>query len=203
MRLVHDALKETDTIKRRKILCKLFQGCAATSDFPGHLFIDDLVEMYPDAKVILNVRKGGALDWESSMRSTIAPFMSWKYRVACWWSLPDWWHYQTVVVWEDFVKEKFGVKSFWIADAYGKHNNRVRQIMADHGKELLEWEPTMGWPELCQYLGKEEPEQPLPRTNDRAKMEKVVAWRIAIGVQMWAKKLALVTALAGILWIFA
>jgi hypothetical protein len=94
MKMVQDALQEPDATKRRAILFKLFEGCAATADFPGHLFVEDLVHMYPNAKFILNVRKGGAEGWSASMREAIAPFLSFKYRVACWWSPADWQHYR-------------------------------------------------------------------------------------------------------------
>lgn len=188
MKLVHDALREPNTTKRRVILSRLFKGYAATADFPGHLFIEDLVEMYPNAKIVLNVRKGGAEDWEASMKSTIAPFMDWKYRIACWWSLPDWMHYQTEVAWEDAVKEKFGIDHFWDAAMYEAHNDWVKKVCRQHGREVLLWEPGMGWLELCEFLGKEEPKMPLPRNNDRAKMEKVVRWRIGVGLRLWMRK---------------
>lgn len=196
MKLVHDALRERDTQKRRAMLFKLFEGCAATADFPGHLFIEDLIEMYPDAKVVLNVRKGGAKDWEASMLTTIAPFMSWRYRVACWWSVPDYWHYRTEVEWQRMVQEKFGVESFWAADAYDAHNEWVKRVCREHGREVLVWEPSQGWTELCAFLGKKEPEAPIPRNNDRAKMEKIVGWRISLGLKLWAQKVAVPVALS-------
>ncbi|KAJ9634301.1 uncharacterized protein PV06_00470 [Exophiala oligosperma] len=198
MKLVHDALREQDTMKRRAILYQLFQGCAATTDFPGHLFIEDLVEMYPDAKVVLNVRKGGATDWATSMKTTIAPFMSWSYRVACYWSVPDWWHYQTEIAWEGDVRKRFGVNHFWDSGVYDMHNEWVKRVCREHGKDVLLWEPGMGWEELCRFLGKEVPVVPLPRNNDRKKMEGVVKWRIALGWKLWARK-AVMTVLATVL----
>ncbi|KAK5199281.1 hypothetical protein LTS03_002281 [Exophiala xenobiotica] len=196
MKLVHDALREPDTPKRRAILYTLFDGYAATADFPGHLFIEDLIDMYPDAKVVLNVRKGGATDWEASMKTTIAPFMSWQYRVACWWSVPDWWHYQTEMAWEDDVKKRFGVDHFWDAAAYDAHNDWVKRLCQERGRDVLVWEPGMGWDGLCEFVDRKEPTVPLPRNNDRAKMEKVVQWRIALGLRLWAKRAGLTIALS-------
>jgi hypothetical protein len=188
MHFIWEALREPDTQKRRAILYKLFAGCAATADFPGHLFIEDLVEMYPDIKVVLNVRKNGAEDWAASMSSTIAPFMGWQYRTACYWSQPDYWHYQCEVEWQRFVQEKFGVKNFWSAELYEKHNQWVLDVCQKRGKKVLVWEPSMGWGSLCEFLGKKEPESGIPRTNDRGKMEKIVLWRISIGLKLWATK---------------
>ncbi|KIW75469.1 hypothetical protein Z517_10210 [Fonsecaea pedrosoi CBS 271.37] len=196
MRLLYDALREKDTQRRRAILYKLFAGCAATADFPGHLFVEDLIEMYPEAKVVLNIRKGGAADWESSMKSTIAPFMSWQYRVACFWSIPDYWHYQCEIEWQRFCREKFGADNFWSQEVYDKHNAWVVKLCQERGREVLLWEPAMGWAPLCEYLGKKEPEIDVPRTNDRGKMEKVVSWRISLGLKLWMSKICVPVAVS-------
>ena len=196
MQFIMEALREPDAQKRRAILYKLFAGCAATADFPGHLFIEDLIEMYPDAKVVLNVRKSGAQDWAASMSTTIAPFMGWQYRTACYLSQPDYWHYQCEVEWQRSVQERFGVKNFWDAEVYEKHNQWVLDICREKGKEVLIWEPSMGWAQLCEFLGKKVPENGIPRTNDRGKMEKIVLWRISIGLKMWATKVVAPIALS-------
>jgi hypothetical protein len=189
MTLVYNALKEKDTQKRRAILYKLFAGCAATADFPGHLFLEDLVEMYPDAKIVLNIRKGDSgKQWAESMATTIAPFMSWKYRVAGYLSTPDYLHYQCEIEWERFTRERFGSKHYYDEDVYDAHNAWVKQVCKEKGRELLIWEPSQGWGPLCKFLGKKEPDQPIPRTNDRVKMEKIVGWRIGVGLSMWAAK---------------
>ncbi|OCT55077.1 hypothetical protein CLCR_03089 [Cladophialophora carrionii] len=196
MRMVYDALSEKDTQKRRDILYKLFSGCAATADFPGHLFLEDLVEMYPDAKVILNIRKGGAEDWEASMKTTIAPFMTWQYRVACYWSAPDYWHYRCEVEWQRLVQEKFGADNFWDKEVYERHNEWVKQVCRAKGREVIVWEPSMGWGSLCEGIGRKVPDADVPRTNDRAKMEKIVGWRIKLGLSLWMKKVCVPTAVA-------
>ena len=55
--LVIDAMQEENRERRHKLLHQLFDGYAATSDFPGWAFVDDLMDMYPEAKVVLNQRK--------------------------------------------------------------------------------------------------------------------------------------------------
>ena len=67
----------------------------------------------------------------------------------------------------------------------------------EHGIELLLWEPSMGWDELCMFLDTKVPERPLPRNNDRAKMEKIVGCRISVGLKLWAQKLAVPVVLLG------
>ncbi|HZE06532.1 MAG TPA: sulfotransferase, partial [Solirubrobacteraceae bacterium] len=48
---------------------EIFEDFEATVDWPGSFFYRDLVDLYPDAKVLLSVRDGDA--WTRSMRDTI------------------------------------------------------------------------------------------------------------------------------------
>jgi hypothetical protein len=47
------ALHTKDTAARRKLLKQIYQnhGCRSAVDYPTAAFVEDLVEMYPDAKV--------------------------------------------------------------------------------------------------------------------------------------------------------
>src|SRR5437763_3128030 len=48
---------------------EVFDGFQATVDWPGSFFYRELVDAYPDAKVLLSVRDADS--WERSMRQTI------------------------------------------------------------------------------------------------------------------------------------
>ncbi len=48
---------------------EIFDGFEATVDWPGSFFYRELLEVYPDAKVLLSVREGES--WARSMRDTI------------------------------------------------------------------------------------------------------------------------------------
>ena len=52
-------------------------------------------------------------------------------------------------------------------DRYEGHNEAVRHYFAGRPNDLLvlDWEKEHGWPELCRFLGKKEPKQPLPHAN--------------------------------------
>ncbi len=190
LRFIWEALREADTQKRRAILYKLFAGCAATTGFPGHLFIEDLVEMYSDAKIVLNVSEGGAAGWASSMKSAISPFLSWKYRITCFWSVPDYWHYLCEMEFDRLVKYRCDIANVWSAKLYEIHNQWVLDVCQRKGKEVLIWEPSMGWGPLCDFVGRKEPDVGIPKIDDRATMEMVVQRRVALGLRMWMKKIA-------------
>ncbi|EXJ63068.1 hypothetical protein A1O7_03513 [Cladophialophora yegresii CBS 114405] len=207
LRFIWEALQEGDTQRRRAILYKLFAGCAATADFPGHLFLEDLIEMYPDARVVLVVHRGGGggggggaaaagEEWAASLKARIAPFMSWGYRVACFWSVPDQWHRSCLLEWQRFVGEKFGVDSVWSKDLYDTHNQWVLDVCRRKGKQMLIWEPGMGWAPLCEFLGRKEPEVAIPITDvEQEDMESVVQRRMRLGLKLWMRKVAVPIAL--------
>jgi hypothetical protein len=48
-------MKTEDKAVRQKLLAEIVQGYSAIVDGPGSFFIEDFVEMYPDAKVCLLV----------------------------------------------------------------------------------------------------------------------------------------------------
>jgi hypothetical protein len=200
MALVERALKEPQDDKRHEMLTQLFAGCAATADFPGHLFVEDLVILYPNAKFVLNTRPGGARSWVESMQQAIAPFKSFKYRLLCWWSLADWQHHQTEMAWDAFVKQKFQVQSMFDEEVYERHNEWVRKTVCGAGKQLLEWEPSDGYAPLCAFIGKECPDGDIiPKMNERGQMQRVLAWRIKMGLKLWTRNVILPSVVAWII----
>src|SRR6516162_2082937 len=48
---------------------QIFDGFNSTVDWPGGYFYRELIDVYPDAKVLLSVRDGDS--WSCSMRDTI------------------------------------------------------------------------------------------------------------------------------------
>lgn len=197
MRAVLDALQEPDKVARRHILRKLFTGYACAADFPAHLFVEDLIEMYPEAKIILNVRKDGASGWGRSMQAAIVPFTTLKYRVSTYWNESDYLHCQAQSAWNKSVQAQLGVKYFWCEAAYEAHNAHILDICKRHDKDVLVWEPGMGWSQLCSFLQVKEPDVSIPHNNEKGQMEKVLHWRISVGLQQWASKMVLPFSVAG------
>jgi len=63
------ALSEEDRRRRQKDPPQNLRQFTATADFPGVAFIDDLMDMYPDAQIILNGRKSGQ-EWADSIQNS-------------------------------------------------------------------------------------------------------------------------------------
>ena len=68
---------EKDPKIRQKLLKNFFDNSIynSTVDFPGNVFFQDLMEIYPDAKVILTVRDSAEI-WAKSAQETIFGYES-------------------------------------------------------------------------------------------------------------------------------
>ncbi|TGJ81340.1 hypothetical protein E0Z10_g7414 [Xylaria hypoxylon] len=189
--LVLDALREEDKDRRQKTLHKLFDGFAAICDFPGVAFIDDLMDMWPDAKIILN-KRNDPVAWAKSIDESLMFFNSWTYRITTFPSTADRLHAQmhfaafdgprgwhTLTNTRKLSQRKFGIGrprnlqtyQRW----YNEHNEFVRNEARKRGQDVLEWEPQDGWAPICQFLGKPLPPAslPFPHCNDKQEMRKL------------------------------
>jgi hypothetical protein len=170
----------------------IFGACQASVDWPGSFFWRELVEYYPDAKVLLSVRSGES--WANSMKNTI-------------WGI----YFDDVLMrhlsdarasidpgWRDFTKLMKAMlhKSGLIGDLTGpfdasvvaaameRHNQEVRETVP--AGRLLEWKPADGWEPLCEFLDVPVPQAPIPHINDSAmfagrivdgSLASLIAWR--------------------------
>lgn len=183
-RLVTAAVLEKDTTKRRKILSQLFAGFAATADFPSIVFADDLMDMYPDAPVILNVRSGGAASWHTSFSEGLRFFDSWIFWVATFLVKSDRAMMRMMKATDDLYMERWGM-TFRDQPIYDKHNEWVRDEARKRGRKVLEFQAEDGWGPICQLLGKKTPPTAYPRINDQKTMKMVKRFIIGRGLLHW------------------
>jgi hypothetical protein len=145
---------------------RLFAGFRATVDLPGCLFYRELMEKYPEAKVILTVRDPDR--WYDSVRQTIQfaekTFPRWFI-----WLCPQVLVFQRVLdrIWDRLCPGRFEDRAAAIV-AFNRHNDQVRRdVPADR---LLVYEIGQGWGPLCAFLGVPVPEgKPFPHLNDTAR----------------------------------
>lgn len=150
---------------------EVFDGCGCTVDWPGGHFYRELIEVYPDAKVLLSVRDGEA--WEPSFRETIwtmtygdslMPLLS-RARAQI---DPLWQRYLALVdrmFWNEQGVFAAGSEPDQMIAQMEAHNEQVRRAVP--AERLLEWRVTDGWEPLCAFLGVDVPGEPLPHANDR------------------------------------
>ncbi len=129
----------------------LFQGYSAVTDWPASAFYKELMQVYPDAKVLLSFRDSDA--WFKSCQDTIFPKIL---------STPgEWGEMVRSVVFNTFSKD-LDDREKCIA-AYERHNEEVRQTVPVG--RLIEWQPGDGWAPLCTALNLPVPDEDYPYVN--------------------------------------
>jgi hypothetical protein len=152
----------------------IFGECVSTVDWPSARFYRELMESYPEARVLLSVRPADA--WVRSMketvwgiyhgdspihhlneaRATVDPL--WRRYLALMRRMT--WDPKTGALPTDTESDES------LAAAMERWNETVRREVP--AERLLVWDPAEGWEPLCEFLAVEVPEEPLPRLNDTA-----------------------------------
>ena len=151
---------------------EVFAGQRSSTDWPGGYFYRELMEAYPDAKVLLSVRD--VESWEPSFRETIVN-MSFGESVMPLVSRaraqidPTWESYLALVdrmFWGPQGTFANGHEPQQLIEQMHAHNEQVKRTVPP--ERLLVWKVTDGWEPLCEFLGVAVPDEPLPDANDRA-----------------------------------
>ena len=149
---------------------ELLEGHPSMVDWPGSYFYKELMEAYPDAKVLLSVRS--AESWAKSMRDTIwstlygdslVRNMSGARRAVD----PEWdlWMGTLQEMWtKSGLLNGENTTEEWMIDAFNRHTEEVKAHVP--AERLLLWSPKDGWDPLCEFLEVPVPEAPLPNIND-------------------------------------
>ncbi|KAF5001552.1 hypothetical protein FDECE_10900 [Fusarium decemcellulare] len=172
-----------DRNERLKALKKLYDGFEAVFEPPASALVDDMLTIYPDAKVILSVRKNPEV-WLASYHGLGIDLRSPIYRILGYW-VPGVIHSSNLIVaWSKYYSEKFGLDVVPSADLYLKHNEWVRDIVP--AGQLLEYQPSMGWERLARFLDRSQPVGvPFPRVNEAAFLRNVKRVAMGLGSLVW------------------
>jgi Sulfotransferase domain len=145
-----------------------FAGFESTVEWPGAAFWRELVEHYPDAKVILSVRDPDA--WSTSAQRTIfrGPTQSDRWLAAIRRRVQPEILLVHRMIGEVVVRGVFDSRvddHAHLAATLRRHNaDVVRQVQS---RRLLVYDIGHGWPPLCAFLGVAVPPAPFPHANDR------------------------------------
>jgi len=151
---------------------QIFDGFNSTVDWPGGYFYRELIDVYPDAKVLLSVREPQA--WERSMRETVWAVRHGESLVRLLSSAqahvnPQWRGFLEMIdrlVWEGEGTFASGhAEPQQLIDTMIRHNREVEEVVPS--ERLLVWDVKEGWERLCEFLGVPVPQQPFPHVNDR------------------------------------
>ncbi len=160
----------------------------AAVDWPACTFYAELMERYPEAKVLLSVRDPER--WYESTRTTIYELSrvlagSRTARVAFGLvSLLTFGGFARTgagdeIIWNGTFDGRFEDKTHAI-EVFERHNEGVRRRVPP--ERLLGYEVREGWGPLCEFLGVPEPDGPFPRLNDAAEMRRGIRILRALSV---------------------
>jgi hypothetical protein len=166
---------------------EIFGGFQSTVDWPGGLFYKELMDVYPDAKVLLSTRDPE--EWERSMRQTV-----WAVRHGG--SLIRLLSDAQVLVnplWAGFISmidslvwgATFGNRDSpeQMIETFLRHNEEVKATIPP--ERLLVWEVSEGWEPLCEFLALPVPDMPFPHMNDSKEFADRVIDGSLLALRQW------------------
>ncbi len=149
---------------------EILAGHPACVDWPGAYHYVELMEAFPDAKVLLSARDGEA--WAKSMRATIYEALYGETLVglmaAARRKVDPLWDELTDTLQEMWRRTELmpskDVTDAEMAAACERYTDEVKATVP--AERLLVWSPKDGWEPLCAFLELPVPEAPFPRVND-------------------------------------
>ncbi|KAJ5129770.1 uncharacterized protein N7515_005809 [Penicillium bovifimosum] len=169
-RLLQKKYTATSEADRREALTAkdfdtILSDSVGVTDLFAAEFGPELIAAYPDAKVILNVRRD--IDsWYRSMHNTMGYYdkntIDWDW-CKSWFSAELFWIRQTMsrTMMPRFFKGSFASNGRWV---YRRHTAMIKSLGLSEDR-LLEWSVEDGWEPLCRFLNKPVPDIPFPDGN--------------------------------------
>ena len=159
----------------------VFDGFAASVDFPSSYYYKELAQRYPDAKIVLTTRDFDR--WYQSANETIWELSN---------SVPGWMkliprgrktdRMVFGIVWDRCFGGRFEDK----AHAESVFNDHIAEVKASVPEDrLLVMEVKDGWEPLCQFLGHEIPEEPFPHVNETDDFKKRIKLMKRLALVPW------------------
>lgn len=164
----------------------IFAAYHSTVDWPGSYHTLELVERYPDAKVLLSVRPGEA--WAKSMHETIISMLRGPHSLLYHLSEargivdPGWRGFLDLM---DVMWKRSGLLDDpsrpGLAAAMERYNDEIRSSV----ENVLVWAPQDGWEPLCELLELPVPDAPFPHANDSAMFHANLAGGAVAALTAW------------------
>jgi len=136
---------------------RLFSGYASSVDWPSAFYWRELIEVYPEAKVILTTRSSES--WWESFDKTILAYINTQ-------SDPH------SLVETLIARQVFGGRPIERDKAIAVYEANIREVIATVPEErLLVHRLGEGWEPLCEHLGVPVPSAPYPNRNSAGEIK--------------------------------
>ena len=153
---------------------QVFKKYTATVDNPGCCVWRELLEAYPEAKVLVTLHPRGPEAWyESTMDTIYFTESMWQFKFLRLFTpfAKKMGNMTSRLIWQRSHKGTMENKEAAIA-RYNEHIEEIKEaVPADR---LLIFKVTEGWEPLCEFLGEEVPDTEFPNVNDREEIKKTI-----------------------------
>ncbi len=140
----------------------VFKGYQSALDWPTCNYAGQLLEAFPDAKVIFTDRDRDG--WFESISQTIFPLLSTPLDQRAPEHRPRARLMQKIVI-DDAFDGRIDDRAY-VLKVYEKHRKNIKKITPP--EQLLIWQVSEGWAPLCRFLGVPTPAIEFPNKNSRA-----------------------------------
>lgn len=153
---------------------EVFANYKATIDNPASCVWRELMEAYPDAKVLLTLHPRGAEAWfESTIDTIYFTEIRWQFKVVEFFigfarKVGEMSHR---LVWQRAHRDTMPDREEAIAE-YHHHVEEVKAVVPED--KLLVFTADQGWEPLCEFLAVDVPEAEFPNVNDRVEIQKTI-----------------------------
>ena len=150
---------------------KVFDGYEAAVDWPAAAYYKELIEAFPDSKVIFTYRDPDA--WYESVAKTIyqvvPSVLDWLRKV--WPRVQQWSEMVNRTIWHGEFEGRFEDRDY--AQGFmARRLAEVRDLVPE--ERLLVHTAAEGWAPLCDFLNVEVPDEPYPKANEAARIQGAV-----------------------------
>jgi hypothetical protein len=173
-----------------KTLAKILNGYVATTDTPGAQFVPELLELYPDAKVICTVRDKDAWAKSIAQIGRAAASRTWLMSLILF-PLPGLRHFIAYVSalrhgrWGELYVRAGDINGYSAA-IYDRHIEWLESVVPDD--KLVFYDVRDGWEPLCRALHVPVPEGlEFPKLNDAHRADEFAKAIVRKGLMAWAK----------------
>lgn len=176
----------------------MYEDVDAVVGLPTSFWYEEILKVFPEAKVILTVRWDGEDGWVKSWarEDELLHNPGFLKRAFIRWKNPKGWLFMDALGFSAYGTVT-SASRILAKKKYREHNERVQAVIPK--EKLLVFNVKEGWKPLCEFLGCEEPDQEFPRANVGSTLNRqLVARQFPVIVNLLLMMLAVLALLVSI-----